>query len=287
MRFSDPNTSDIRTNVVTYDDDFIPMMKFKIVEGRPFQKEFNDSLQVIINQAFAKEMGPGSPIGKKLRSTTNNQSSPENTIIGVVEDFNFASLHSKVSPLIIFNGNSNFVPSSIAIRSNSTNYQTIQPQIEAAWKQFVPDQTMRLSYLNEELYSLYEADRNTERVFNIFTYIAIFIAFVGLFSLAAYAIQLRLKEISVRKVLGASFGQIFILLSKNFVLLVFVALALSIPVSYYGVQQWLGNFAYHIEIEWLDFIKTGGIALLLVLTAISYQSIKIALTNPAGVLKSD
>ena len=288
LRFNDPAISDIRANIATYDDDFISVMKFKLAEGRGFEQTFNDSLSVIINQSFAKEMGVDDPIGMNVRTTNSaNGGGPALTVVGVLEDFNFTSLHTEVSPLIIFNGNANFTPSAIAIRTETTAYQQLIPQIEAAWDNFVPNQNIRLAYLNEELYTLYEADLSTQKVFNLFTYIAILIAFVGLFSLAAYIIQLRTKEISVRKVLGASLPQIFMLLSKNFIQLVLLALLLSIPVTYYTIQYWLENFAYHIDIEWLTFVKAGGIALFLVLLAISYQSIRIALVNPAIALKAE
>ena len=285
LRFNNREISDIRANIANYDDDFISVMKFNMAEGRGFERAFNDSLSVLVNQSFAKEMGKASPIGTKLRTTNSAAGGPELTIVGVIEDFNFTSLHTEVSPLIVFNGNTNFIPTAIAIRTNTQDYQKIIPQIEAAWDKFVPSQSIRLAYLNEELSTLYEADLSTQKVFNLFTYIAILIAFVGLFSLAAYIIQLRTKEISVRKILGASFLQIFVLLSKNFIQLVLLALLLSIPVTYYGIQYWLGNFAYHIDIEWLTFVKAGGIAILLVLAAISYQSIKIAFVNPAIALK--
>ncbi len=282
-----PDVSDLRANIATYDDDFMSTMDFNILEGRTFEEAFNDSTSVVLNQSAVRELGLENPIGESMRGTSGNAPTPEFKIVGVVEDFNFASLHTEVSPLVIFNGNSNFVPFAVAIRSNTDQFSAVNAQIEAVWNKFVPDQKIRLSFLDQELNTLYEADQTTAMVFQFFTYIAIIVAFIGLFSLATYVIQLRTKEICVRKILGASFGSIFLLLSKNFFQLVLLAMILSIPLSYYAVGRWLERFAYHIELDWLTFVVSGGVALLLVLLATGYQSVKIALLNPGESLRSE
>ena len=287
LRFEDPSISDIRANVVTYDDHFIHLMKYSILEGRAFDEGLDDTLNIIVNEAFAREMGPGSAIGKRVRTANEAEGAPMNTIIGVIEDFNFASLHTEVTPLLVFNGRPEFTPPNIAIRTEDIEFDRLHSSIESVWSQFVPNQNLKLTLLNEELKTLYAADRTTGKVFNVFTLIAILIAFIGLFSLAAYMIQLRMKEISVRKVLGATFPQIFILLSKTFFQLILLALAISIPLSIYGAGKWLEQFAYHIDIAWLPFVQTTVIAFVLVLAAISYQSVRVALQNPGEVLKSD
>ena len=282
-----PDVSDLRANVATYDDDFISAMEYNIVEGRAFGAAYNDSAAVIINQAAARELALENPVGEIIRGTAGFNSTPEFRIVGVVEDFNFTSLHTEISPLVIFKGNQNFNPAAIAIRSNTDQFSEINSQIESAWNTFVPEQKVRLSFLDQELNTLYDADRTTATVFQIFTYIAIIIAFIGLFSLATYVIQLRTKEICVRKILGASFGSIFLLLSRNFFGLVVLALVLSIPLSFYVIHRWLERFAYHIQLDWLTFAFSGGIALLLVLLAIGYQAVKISMVNPADSLRTE
>lgn len=282
-----PDVSDLRANVATYDDDFIPTMELNMVDGRAFGAAYNDSAVVIINQAAAQELSLENPIGEMIKGTAGNNNSPEFRIVGVVEDFNFTSLHTKVSPLVIFKGNQNFTPAAIAIRSRTSDYAEISTQIESTWNAFVPDQKVRLSFLDQELSTLYEADQTTVRVFRIFTGIAIIIAFIGLFSLATYVIQLRTKEICVRKILGASFGSIFVLLSKGFFQLVLLALLLSIPLSFYAINRWLERFAYHIHLDGLTFALSGGIALLLVLLAIGYQAVRISMVNPAETLRME
>ncbi len=282
-----PDISDLRANVATYDDDFISTMDFKVVEGRAFGEAYNDSLAVIINQAAVQELALENPIGEIIKGTAGGNAVPDFRIVGVVEDFSFTSLHTEISPLVIFKGPQNFTPVSIAIRSRTDQFSAINAQIESAWNEFVPNQKIRLSFLDQELNTLYEADQTTAQVFQIFTFIAIIIAFIGLFSLATYVLQLRTKEICVRKILGASFGSIFILLSKNFFQLVLLALALSIPLSYFVTTRWLERFAYHIQLDGWTYALSGGIALLLVLLAIGYQAIKISVVNPAKSLRNE
>lgn len=282
-----PDISDLRANVITYDDDYAATMKFRILQGRDFNESFNDSLSVIINEAAVRELGLDNPIGEFIRATSGNQTGPELKIVGVVEDFNFTSLHTEITPLIIQNATTNYLPIAIAIRSNSDQYDVVSSKIEAAWNNFVPDQKIRLSFLDQELNTLYEADQTTGQVFKFFTYVAIIIAFIGLFSLATYILELRTKEICIRKILGASLGGIFVLLSSNFFRLVLIALVLSIPVSYLAAEEWLERFAYHIEPDWLIFGKAGIIAFGLVLLAVGYQSVKISLLNPGESLRSE
>ena len=282
-----PDVSDLRANVLTYDDDYMSTMKFRILQGRGFEENFNDSLSVIINESAVKELGLDNPIGEVIQGTSGNETGPELRIVGVVENFNFTSLHTEVSPLVITNANSNYIPIAIAIRSNTDQYGEINSRIEAAWDKFVPDQRVRLSFLDQELNTLYEADQRTGTVFRFFTYVAIIIAFIGLFSLATYVIELRTKEICVRKILGASLGGIFMLLSSNFFRLVLVALALSVPLSFFAINKWLERFAYHIEPDWFTFAKAGLIALGLVLLAIGYQSIRISMLNPSKSLRTE
>ena len=282
-----PDVSDLRANVATYDDDFIQTMDFNIVEGRAFSEDYIDSSSVIINQAAVRELALENPVGEIIMGTAGNNVTPEFKIVGVVEDFSFTSLHTEISPLVIFKGNQNFIPIAIAIRSNTDQFSDISAQITSAWSALVPDQNIRISFLDQELNTLYEADQTTAKVFQLFTFIAIIIAFIGLFCIATYVIQLRTKEIGIRKILGASFGNIFLLLSGNFFKLVLVALVLSVPLSFYGINKWLERYAYHIHLDGLTFALAGSIALLLVLLAISYQVIKIYISNPVDSLRME
>ena len=178
-------------------------------------------------------------------------------------------------------------PIAIAIRSKTDQFSEISTQIESTWEAFVPNQKIRLSFLDQELNALYLADQTTAKVFRIFTFIAILIAFIGLFCVATYMIQLRTKEIGIRKILGASFGNILLLLSGNFFKLVLLALVISVPFSFYAISKWLERYAYHINLDGLTFALSGIIALLLVLLAIGYQVIKIYMINPVESLRTE
>lgn len=282
-----PNVSDLRANIATYDDDFIATMNFQILRGRGFAPAFNDSLSVLLNQAAARELGLTDPVGEKLRGTAGVGDNPEFTVIGVVEDFHFTSLHQPITPLVIFNGNSRFVPVSIAIRAKSDQWEDLIARIETAWNAFVPNRSLQHAFLDDELNTLYEADRTTGRVFRLFTLVTIIIAFVGLFSLATYVIQLRTKEVGIRKILGASVYSLFILLSKNFIQLALLALIISIPLSYLAIRKWLEQFAYHATINTLIFLQAGLIAVFLVIAAVSYQLIRIWRLNPGDTLRTE
>ena len=283
----DPDIPDVRANTVTFDDDYIHTMEFELVEGRSFDRNFNDSLNVIINEAAALAMGLDNPVGMKLQSQSNgNNQAPELTIIGMLADYNFYSLHSEIGPVVIFNGNTQFVPSVTAVRINSADYEKTIASINQKWTE-LNEGTFNYSFLSDDLQQQYQADRHTASVFDIFTYIAVIMSCTGLFGLATYIVNQRSKEMSIRKVLGASLPQIIRVFSKQFLLLISLAFVLATPLAYFALDRWLTGFAYHIHPGFMAFALAGGLTLLLVLITVSYQAVRVALVNPVKILRSE
>ncbi len=286
---NDPEIDDVRVNSLTIDREYVTTMEFEIVMGRSFDINFNDSLNILVNEATVEAMGVQAPIGLKFFGGNNNNPNgpnPEFTIIGVVKDYNFYSLHSEVSPLVMFYGGNNFNSNVLAIRLNTTNIRNAIQNIEDTWAEF-SEQPINYSFLDEYLDRQYEADRSSTSIFDIFTYIAIIMSCTGLFGLATYVVNQRSKEMSIRKVLGASLPSIIAVFSKEFLILIGVAFAVAVPAAYFALEQWLSDFAYHVSIGALAFILAGVVTVALVFVTVSYQGVKIALVNPTKILRNE
>ena len=282
-----PDIEDVRVNTVTIDREYVETMQFEIVAGRAFDPNFNDSLSILINEATVKALGVQDPIGLKFSGNNNpNGPNPEFTIVGVVKDYHFFSLHSEISPLVMFYGGNNFNSNVLAVRINSGNTGETLSRIENKWDEFA-QQPIRYSFLDAELAQQYEADRASTSMFDIFTYIAIIMSCTGLFGLATYIVNQRSKEMSIRKVLGASLPNIITVFSKEFLILIGLAFLLGAPAAYFALKRWLSDFAYHVDINFVAFAISGIITLALVLITVSYQGIKIALVNPTKILRND
>ena len=275
------------------DEDFIGCLQMELIDGRDFSKAFNDSLSLIINETAVRELQLENPVGKRLANTNPNPQTGEDettffTIVGVVKDFHFQSLHQVISPVYFYhsNFNQNF-NNLLTVRLNPNDFQSSIVDIEALWNKFLPGQPFRFTFLDKDLDALYKSEFIAQRVFGLFSLLAIFIACMGLLGLAAYITQQRTKEIGIRKVLGASMTNIMELLSKDFIKLVGLALLIASPIAWYAMQKWLENFAYSNGIQWWIFVLAGGIALLIAFITVGYQSIKAALANPIRALKDE
>lgn len=287
FRTSDPEIEAVRVNTLTTDREYLETMEFEIVMGRGFDANFNDSLSIVINESTVKAMGVENPVGLKFTGTNNGQGpNPELTIIGVVKDYNFFSLHSDISPLAMFYGGNNFTANVLAVRINSTNTDNLITSIEEKWGQF-SEQPLSYSFLDSSLEQQYEADKASTSVFDIFTYIAIIMSCTGLFGLATYIVNQRSKEMSIRKVLGASLPHIISVFSKEFLLLIGLAFVIATPLAYFTLDNWLTNFAYHISPGAKAFVLAGSVTLALVFFTVSYQAIRVALVNPVKTLRSE
>ena len=275
------------------DDSYLECMEMNILEGRGYSDIFEDSLSVIVNETALRDLGIKDPVGKHLTSNDNFLNPDEDarnryTIVGVVEDFHYQSLHQRIEPLFFVNHHLNQrVDNLISIRMKPNQINNTIQEIEKLWIQFLPDQPFTYTFLDRDLANLYEAEETSQKIFTFFSLLAIFIACMGLLGLAAYITQQRTREIGIRKVLGASVTNIIGMLSKEFMILVAIALLIASPVAWYFMDQWLTNFAYSINIQWWMFVVAGALAILIAFLTVSYQSIKAALQNPVTAIKQE
>jgi putative ABC transport system permease protein len=177
--------------------------------------------------------------------------------------------------------------STTGVRLKADNFKSSLSSIEKLWKQFVPARPFHYEFLDRTLADQYQAEQTTQRIFTVFSVLAIFIACIGLLGLAAYATQLRMREISIRKVLGASVGNIAGMLSKDFLKLVIISVIVAFPLAWWGMHTWLQSFAYRTDISWWIFILAGMIAATIALLTISFQAMKAAMTNPVDSLRTE
>ena len=272
------------TRNMTFDEDMVQAMDIQLSAGRFFSRDREDSLSIVLNQSAIDKLGITDPIGKKIIHVEENE---ELTIIGVVEDFHFQSLHVALEPVSITStqGRNQFV-NKMVVRLDGESHSALQ-EVEAKWQEFVSDSPFQSYFLDQDLEEFYEAEKSTGQIFGIFTFLAILIACIVLLGLSAYVINQKVKEIGVRKVLGATVPSIILWLATDFAKLVLVAAVIAIPASYYWISGWLENFAYAVELNWVVFIVAGLAALLIAFTTISFQSIKAATANPVKSLRDE
>jgi len=276
------------------DEDYEKTLGLEIKEGRFFSKEFStDTLSVVLNERAVKELGLKTALGSRLTSPANLFNAPDGSeyvynVVCVVKDFHYHSLHEPISPLVIINskkfGNRSAL---VALRIKGDNFQKAVSDIGIVWKKFVKEKPFNYYFLDRSLAEQYQAEQTTQRIFTIFSGLAIFIACIGLLGLAAYATQQRTREISIRKVLGASEGSIVTMLSKDFLKLVLISSAIAFPIAWWGMNKWLQDFAYRIDVGWWIFIVASLAALLIALFTVSTQAIKAAITNPIKNLRTE
>jgi putative ABC transport system permease protein len=283
--------ADQKTSVVSQtwvvDEDYITTLGIKMQSGRNFSKDMlTDSTAVIINESAAKMFDFKNPINQLVYCPQDSKAmvlKPYH-VIGVMKDFNFQSLRSNVRPLMLFMGNDE---GAVSIRANAANIPALLKQIKSKWTEFSPNQQFNYSFMDEDFEALYRTEQRTGTIFMAFTTLAIVIACLGLFGLAAYAAEQRTKEIGIRKVLGASMSTIVQMLSKDFIKLVVIAIVITSPLAWWAMNKWLQDFAYRIHIQWWLLAIAGGAAILVAFITISFQSIKAALTNPVKSLRSE
>ena len=277
------------------DDQYASSLGIELKEGRFFSKDFStDSLSIVLNEKAVAEMGLKNPVGTRLTSpddlfnSLDGKTKYEYTVVGVIKDFHFQSLHQKITPLVIANA-SKFgdVSNVTAVRIKADNFKSAVASIDATWKQFVPQRPFSYSFLDKNLAEQYHAEQTTQRVFTIFSVLAIFIGCIGLLGLAAYSTQQRNREISIRKVLGASMSNIVTMLSKDFLKLVVIAAVIAFPIAWFAMHTWLQDFAYRTSISWWVFLMAGLLSAIIALATISFQAIKAAIANPVKSLRTE
>ncbi|HEY1212744.1 MAG TPA: FtsX-like permease family protein, partial [Bryobacteraceae bacterium] len=269
------------------DDQYIPVLGMKMVEGRNFSKDLlTDSNAVIVNEAAVRLMQGQKPLQSKLYEIDDikTKTTKEYHIIGVVKDFNFNSLRENVTPVVLFLRR-DF--GRLALRVNTANIHQLAGQIETEWRKMAPSQPFAYSFMDEEFNNIYRSEQRMGGISLSFSVLAIFIACLGLFGLTAYAAEQRTREIGIRKVLGASVTGIIRLLSKDFLRLVVLAMLLAFPFAWLAMHYWLQDFAYRITIGWEIFAVAALIAVVIALLTVSFQAVRAALANPVKSLRSE
>jgi len=282
-------------NLNIVDDDYIPVLKMEMKWGRNFSDENPSDARrsVLVNEAFAKEYGWTDPAGKRIPG----KNFADHEVIGIVKDFNYASLYTAVQPLVIvqdpsiilsgvenINIDNSPVPK-LLVRLRADNMATTIEEIKTTWDRLTGGEEFAFNFVDQTLNAVYASDQNLGKIVSIATLLAMAIGSLGLYALASLAMQNRTKEISIRKVMGATEQSLLVLLSKDYVLLIGISLLLSVPITWYMMSSWLQSFQYRIDVSWQVFALAGGLSLIVALVTISYQAIKTAWTRPAETLK--
>jgi len=277
----------VRTNRVN--GDFAKVLDLKFLAGKTLpliKAEKDTTVQIVVNETTTKLLGyktPQDAIGKFSEDLFWNRKAE---IVGVVRDFHYDSFHQPIGSYVFHNSDTESRPY-LLVKINTGNLEQTMKQLEASFRKSIPTSAFEYVFLDQFLNTLYAAETQTANVVFIFSGLAILIACLGLFGLAAYTAEQRTKEIGIRKVLGASVTGLTALLSKDFMKLILIAVVIASPVAWYFMNSWLKNFAYQVTIEWWVFAITGFIAVLIALLTVSYQAIRVALTNPVKSLKTE
>lgn len=272
----------------TVDHDYIETMGMEVSIGRDFSREFpSDSLGVIINEAAMIDFGFSEEdvIGQTMGTFADMEGTIQGyKVVGVVKDFHYQTLRDKIAPLVMQLGRSTNL---LNIKVNTDNYPALMGRLESSWNELAPSQPFETSFLDVRFGRMYDAEQRLGKIFGVFATLTIVIACLGLFGLAAYTAENRIKEVGIRKVLGASVGQLVFLLSRDIGILIFIALLIGAPIAWYFMNSWLEGFEYRTNIGWTVFALTAGGALLIALATMSYQSLKAATSNPVKSLRSE
>ncbi|HWZ14162.1 MAG TPA: ABC transporter permease [Mucilaginibacter sp.] len=261
------------------DKDFIPVFKLKLALGANFTGVKTDSAHFILNETAVRNTGIKNPIGKRFKLHGVN-----GIIIGVVKDFHFESLKQKIEPFIF-----QYRPNSwqLFVKTTGKDAPKTINAVETIWNRYNPNFPFDYTFLDLAYDGVYKSDQRTGSLFNVFAIIAILISCLGLFSLATYTAQVKVKEIGIRKVLGASVASVTAMLSKDFIALVILAIIIATPIAWYAMNKWLQDYAYRISIQWWVFAVAGIAAITIAFLTISFQSVRAALANPVKSLRSE
>lgn len=282
-KIGNENNSEIHINIYHVDYDYVSTLGLSMLKGRTFSRDFpTDSFSVVINEAAVRDFGwtNNNPIGKTIVCSGQK----EFKVIGVMKDFHYASVKQKVAPLVLELGTG--YRTGYIVKVNTGNARSVIDMLQGKWSEFNRDAPFAYNFLDEQFAALYQQEQRTAKLFIVFATIAILIACMGLFGLATYVTQQRSKELSVRKVFGASVPDLVFLVSKDFLKLVTISCAIAIPIAWWGMHHWLQDFAYRIHVQWWMFALAMLATIFLAIITISFQSIKTALVNPIKNLRN-
>ncbi|QKJ29854.1 ABC transporter permease [Mucilaginibacter mali] len=283
----------LSVTAIPVERNFINTLGIKIIQGSNFtladEEQVNTTddtkrrYSFIINETAARALGwkPEEAVGKAI----NMGDSRVGTIKAVTHDFNFASLHQEITPVVIFAEYYWF--GKLLIKTSGKDMESTISNIQTSWKKFYPNVPFDYHFLDQEYDAMYRSEQRTGNILNVFTAVTIFISCLGLFGLAVFTTKQRFKEVSIRKVMGASVGSIVKLISGDFLKLVLISVLIASPLAWYVMNKWLLDFAYRINIPWWVFVLAGGLSILIAFLTVSIQSVKAALLNPVKSLRSE
>jgi putative ABC transport system permease protein len=272
---------DILMDWISVDYDFFETMKIEFKEGRPFSREFptDPELAYILNESAYKKTGWSQAEGRQFQIPGPRKIG---TVVGVVHDFHYKSLHNEIQPLVITLGRTQYY---MIIRIKPENLPSTLAYMKNKWNDLFPGHTFEYSFLDEDFDRVYRNEIQMGRMFNTIAGLAVFIACLGLFGLVSFATERRTKEIGIRKVLGASLSRVAVLIAKESTGCIILANLIAWPTAWYAMSRWFQNFAYRTPITLWPFILSGGLAILVALLTMSFQILKAASANPVDSLR--
>jgi putative ABC transport system permease protein len=279
---------ELRAHHVQCDSEFLDVFRIPLIAGRNFSGNLSENRSAIINEALARRLGPDSAIGKRIqiqRWLDDVEMAKDLVIIGIVKDFHHQPLTQTIKPLMLTHTGSNFM--SFYVKIQAEDMANTLAFVRETVREFNPDRLLTINFLDERISSIYRIEENQSVLLLVFSMLAVLIACLGLFGLAAFTAERKTKEIGIRKILGAQTGQLFLMLSKNFGRLSAVANVIGWPLGYYFVSRWMSNFAYHVQILPWTFLLTGVLVLMAILITSGTQIIRVARTNPSDTLRHE
>ncbi|MGK9127371.1 ABC transporter permease [Olivibacter sp. SA151] len=283
---------ELATSQIVVDPDFLTVYQIPLLAGRNFSKDRpnENGKTYIINETLAKELlkeSPNEPISSLIGKRFGfNGLDSASTIIGIAKDFNFNSLHHKIETLCLFN-QKDFGYNELSIKIDTERATDALAYIQSVWKRISPDSDFEYQFLDDHFAELYKTDQTTSEIVGILALLAVLISCMGLLGLATFVAEQRVKEIGIRKVLGASVQGLVQLLSKDFLKLVLIAICIAVPIAWLGMNKWLEDFAYRVNIEWWIFALVGLLAISIAMLTIGFRAIKSARANPVKSLRTE
>ena len=271
------------------DEDFFDILGLELVQGRLFSSDIQSDVRqaFIINETAAESFGWEDPIGKRMQwgLQDNGQAYSDGEVVGVIKDFHFSSLHNPMEPLVVlYNPNFSLL---FSLKLAGGEVRSGLDLLESEWKDFAGNHPLEYTFLDERIQNQYERERTLLQIFGYFAVISILIAGLGLFALTSYTVEQRLKEFSVRKILGAELKDLAFLIGREFAVLIGIASIIALPLAGWGINSWLEEFSYRISLPWLSFalslILIAGVTIL----AMLYHVYRLANENPARILRDE
>ncbi|HEY2722449.1 MAG TPA: FtsX-like permease family protein [Chitinophagaceae bacterium] len=266
------------------DNDYVPTYRLQLVAGRNLQPS-GWTREFLVNESFVKSLGlkrPEDILNKEISILDGLIKCP---VVGVLKDFNDRSLRNSLAPLLIATNATMYRQASLKL--STTNMASAMQSIKKIWEQTFPNYVYEYRFLDDKIASFYKQEDQLSQLYKIFAAIAIFLSCLGLYGLASFMAVQRIKEVGIRKVLGATAGNIVYLFSKEFIILIAIAFAIATPIAWYFMNQWLQDYAYRINIDWWLFAASGLVAIVIALATISFQAIKAAIANPVKSLRTE